>query len=497
MTRFYPKIYETSLALLTDFYQLTMACGFWKENLQDHQAVFHMFFRNHPFNGGFTVAAGLQQLVDFVENFRFTEEDLSYLREQKGSDGQALFPEGFLEYLRDFRMECDIDAVPEGTVVFPYEPLVRVRGPLIACQLLESPLLSLMNFPTLIATRAARLRLAAGEDTVLEFGMRRAQGIDGGLTASRAAYIGGCDATSNVLAGRLFGIPVKGTHAHSWVMVFDDERASFRAYADAMPANCIFLVDTYDTIEGVKRAIEVGKDLKKKGHQMVGVRLDSGDITYLSSIARAMLDEAGFPDTKIVASNELDEQLVAEMKNQGCQVQVWGVGTNLVTARDDPALGGVYKLSAIAAPGEKWQYKLKLSEQLRKISNPGVLQVARFKQDDEYIADVIYDEGIGLPEGCTVVDPMDATRRKNLRSSLEKIDLLQPIFREGKICYSSPTLKEIQEHCKAELSSFHKGVKRFVNPHAYVAGLESGLYDLKTELIEKIRRGGSAKLSQT
>ncbi len=490
----YPHIYRDSLALLTDLYQLTMAYGYWHQKLHDRRAVFHMFFRRSPFEGGFAIAAGLQPFIELVQNYRFDTSDLDYLAGLEGSDDKVLFPPEFLEYLAQLHFTCDIDAVPEGTVVFPYEPLIRVTGPLLQAALLESVLLNLINFPSLIATKAARVCLAARDDTVLEFGLRRAQGIDGAITASRAAYIGGCHATSNLLAGKLFGIPVRGTHSHAWVMVFDDEQQAFDAYAEALPSNCVFLVDTYNTLEGVQRAIEIGKKLREKGQKLLGVRLDSGDLTYLSVKAREMLDKAGFPETPIIASNELDERLISEMKYQGAKITVWGVGTNLVTGKESPALDGVYKLSAIQDEDGKWQYKLKLSEQMRKISNPGILQIARFKRNGEPMADVIYDTLIGLPDNPLAIDPLDSTRQKTLSPEWESKDLLVPILHEGKCVYEFPTLNEVQAYAKTSLSRFHYSVKRFVNPHQYIVGLEKQLYELKINLTKRIRQGEPAKI---
>src|SRR5688572_29036188 len=365
-------LYGQSLSLLTDLYQLTMAYGYWKLGRGEQEAVFHLTFRKHPFAGGFTVACGLHAAIDYLRALRFDESDLAYLATLKGNDGRPLFEGGFLDYLRDMRFTCDVDAIPEGTAVFPHEPLVRVRGPILQCQLVETPLLAMVNFQTLVATKAARVCQATRGEPVLEFGLRRAQGIDGGLSASRAAYVGGCAATSNVLAGKLFGIPVRGTHAHSWVMSFDSELEAFRAYADAMPNNCVFLVDTYNTLEGVRRAVQVGREMRERGaHEMVGIRLDSGDLAYLSIEARKILDAGGFPKAQILASNDLDEQIITSLKEQGATIAIWGVGTKLVTAYDQPALGGVYKLSALRGADDAWKYKLKLSEQTAKVSNPG------------------------------------------------------------------------------------------------------------------------------
>lgn len=468
-------------ALLTDFYQLSMAFAYWKAGLDQKEAVFHLFFRKPPFEGGFTVAAGLESVVKYLEAFQFQESDLEYL------SSMPMFTPDFLSYLRDLRFTCDIDAVPEGTVVFPQEPLIRVKGPLLQCQLLESPLLNLMNFPTLIATKAARICIAADGDEVFEFGLRRAQGIDGALTASRSAYIGGCDATSNTLAGKIFGIPVRGTHSHSWVMVFDDELASFKTYAECLPDNCVFLVDTYNTLKGVEKAIEVGKDLRSKGKPLIGIRLDSGDLAYLSIQARRMLDDAGFPETKIFASNELNEVVISELKRQGAKISVWGVGTHLVTGKGQAALDGVYKISAIRGPGEEWRYTLKLSEQLLKVSNPGILQVRRFKRDGGYLGDAIFDENSPIQGDCHLIDPLDATREKIFAEDLEYEDLLIPIFRGGKKMYSLPSLPEIRQRTQKELGKFPVGIKRFLNPHQYIVGMEKRIHDEKVRLIRKTR----------
>ncbi len=496
MIKTQPKchFYNQSLALLTDLYEMTMSQGYWKAGFANKEAVFHLFFRRTPFHGGFTVASGVEGVVDFLENFHFVESDLAYLSTLKNPAGENFFSSEFLDYLSNLKFSCDIDAVPEGTTVFPYEPLLRVQGPLIQCQILESPLLNLINFPTLIATKAARVCIAAKGDFVFEFGLRRAQGIDGSLTASRAAYIGGCDATSNVLAGKLLGIPVQGTHSHSWIMAFDDELEAFKTYAEHMSANTVFLVDTYNTLEGVKKAIEVGKWLKSQGKKMLGVRLDSGDLAYLSIKSRKLLDEAGFTDAKIVASNELDETLISELKRQGAKINVWGVGTNLVTGKDQPALDGVYKLSAIRDPDGPWKYKLKLSEQMTKVSNPGILQVRRFRSEHENVADMIYDIHSNLKEDVTIVDPLDPTREKILRKGLQSEDLLVPIFRKGERVYELPSLPEIRARTQSQLERFPVGIKRFINPHQYVVGMEAGLYQLKIDLIKKIRESAKQSL---
>lgn len=477
------RLYRDSLALLTDLYQLTMAYGHWKAGTGQREAAFHLHFRKQPFGGGFAIACGLAPALEYIESLRFTRDDLDYLAGLPGNDGAPLFEEGFLRALEELRPCCDVDAVPEGTVVFPHEPLVRVVGPILAAQLLETPLLNLINFQTLVATKAARICLAAGEDEVLEFGLRRAQGIDGGLAAARAAYVGGCAATSNVLAGKLFGIPVRGTHAHSWVLAFDSELESFETWARTQPNNCVFLVDTYDTLEGVRHAAKVGQTLRGQGHRLAGIRLDSGDLAYLSREARKILDEAGLEDAAILASNDLDEELIASLKQQGAQIRVWGVGTRLATAWGDPALGGVYKLTAIRDPGGPWEYRLKLSEQAVKISNPGIQQVRRFRDGGQASGDMIYDEVLGIADPPTLVDPADLTRRKVLPATATSEDLLVPVFRSGRRVYEPPDLPAVRRRAREQLAGFHGGIKRFANPHLYPVGLERQLFDLKTRLV--------------
>lgn len=478
----YPHIYGQSLALLTDLYQLTMAYGYWKTGLAKRRAVFHSFFRQAPFQGSYAVVAGLEPLLAWLKQFHFDRGDLDYLATLFGSDNRPLFDTAFLDYLSDLRFSSDLWAVPEGTVVFPHQPLVRVEGPVLECQLLETALLNIMNFSTLTATKAARLRQVAGDDQVLEFGLRRAQGIDGGLTASRAAYLGGCDATSNVLAGKLWNIPVKGTHAHSWVMCFDTEEEAFAAYADAMPNNCVFLVDTYDTLQGVRNAIEVGKDLRAQGHEMLGVRLDSGDLGPLSRQTRALLDEAGFPNARIVASNDLDEYQIAELKQTGGQIDVWGVGTRLVTCYDQPALGGVYKLSGIQDEQGQWQYRLKLSETPIKVSNPGVLQVRRFYQADTIAADVIYNAAEQVGD---VTSGVDITTGEHGNFSGESEDLLVPVVRKGETIYATPPLEEIRRRVQAQVRQLAPEVRRLDDPKRQEVYLEASLHAHKQELMDE------------
>ncbi|GAB3506163.1 nicotinate phosphoribosyltransferase [Spirosoma knui] len=490
------KLYDTSLSLLTDLYQVTMAYGYWKSGTAEKEAVFNLYFRKNPFAGGFTVACGLSNVIGYVNNFGMSKKDLRYLEMLTGNDGQPMFETGFIEYLSTLKLTCDIDAIPEGTVVFPNEPLVRVRGPILQCQLLETPLLNLVNFESLIATKAARLRLVAENDTLLEFGLRRAQGVDGGMTASRAAYIGGCDATSNVLAGKLYDIPIRGTHAHSWVMSFENEQTAFNTYADVLPNNVTLLVDTYDTLQGVRHAIETGKRLKQQGHKLSGIRLDSGDLAYLSIEARKLLDEAGFTDTAIVASNDLDETIINSLKQQGAKINIWGVGTKLVTAYDQPALGGVYKLAAFRNDKTTgWDYKMKLSEQAVKTSTPGIQQVRRYRDERGYLADMIYDQSRNPGEealgatGTTMIDPLDFTRRRRFTAEQAYEDLLVSVFQNGKCVYDSPDIHTVRARVQTQLSQLHPGVKRFVNPHTYPVGLEKNLHELKTELILKLREG--------
>ena len=478
-------VYRSSLALLTDLYELTMAYGYWKQGLADRGAVFHLFFRRKPFKGSYALTAGLQTAVEFIQDFHFDESDLTYLENLRAGDGKPLFDKRFLEYLGKLKITCDLDAMPEGTPVFPYEPLVRVQGPLIQAQILESALLNIINFQSLIATKASRISWAARPDPVIEFGIRRAQGIDGAISASRAAFIGGCESTSHLLAGKLFGIPVKGTQAHSWVMAFSEEIDSFRAFADAFPHNTIFLIDTYDTVSGVKNAIEVAKEMRKKGIEMLGVRLDSGDLAQLSLEVRSLLDEGGFPDAKIMASNELDEQTIADLKHQGTKVTIWAVGTHLVTGKEQPALDGVYKLSAIQDAQGRWQHKLKISDAIAKVTDPGILQVRRYASKSGYVADMLYDTL--TPPKDILIDPFDSSHRQNLIGKEYK-ELLVPILRGGKSVYTHPSIQEIQSYAKKELDCFPSTIRRFLNPSPYFVGMEKSLLDLKIKMIDEFKK---------
>lgn len=488
MKNIFSNFYKSSLALLTDFYQLTMAYGYWQAGMHEQEAVFNLIFRKAPFKGGYAICAGLATAIEYLSTLHYGDDDIAYLRTLQSDQDKPLFKEEFLSYLKNLKFTFDIDAIPEGTIVFPQEPLIRVKGPLLQCQLLETVLLNIINFQTLIATKTSRICYAAKGEPVLEFGLRRAQGFDGGLSASRAAYVGGCAATSNVLAGKLYDIPVRGTHAHSWIMCFADEISSFKTYAAAMPDSCVFLVDTYDTIAGVKNAITVGNELKKQGYRMAGVRLDSGDLAYLSKEARKLLDAAGFKDAVIVGSNDLDEHVIASLKEQGAMINVWGVGTRLTTAYEQPALDGVYKITAIKNTDNEWQYKLKLSEQTAKISTPGILKVRRYYDAHNVaIADAIYDESIGIADECVIIDPMDITHQRKIAANTQHRELLQPIFRNGKLVYQVPDLHTSKQTAINELKQFHESIQRFLNPHTYPVGLEKRLYDLRTSLILKAK----------
>jgi nicotinate phosphoribosyltransferase len=478
-------LYRPSLALLTDLYQLTMAYAYWKNGLAEREAVFPVTFRKAPFHGQYVVSCGLAYVVELLEAFRFDDDDLGYLATLRGVDDRPLFEQGFLAYLGAMPFSCDVDAVPEGTLVFPHEPSVRVTGPILQAQIIETPLLAIMNFQSLVATKAARICNEAGDGEVVEFGLRRAQGIDGGVAASRAAYVGGCSSTSNVLAGRLFDIPVKGTHAHSWVMLFDSELEAFERYADALPNNCVFLVDTYNTLEGVRNAVAVGRQLREAGHKLLGVRLDSGDLAELSVQARRILDEAGFTDAAIVASNELDEYLIRDMRQQGAVIDVYGVGTRLATAFDQPALGGVYKLAAAKDDGGQWRYRIKLSEQMVKISNPGIHQVRRYYREGRFLGDVMYDELTGIESPPRFVQ-MLGEGEPDFRSA-EHADLLVPVMRGGKKVCDVPSVHDARRRTGRQLASLPDAVKRLRNPAPYTVAVERRLHDLKQQLVAAAR----------
>jgi nicotinate phosphoribosyltransferase len=482
-------LYGGSLALLTDLYQLTMACGYWKAGTADREAVFHLLFRRAPFGGGYAIAAGIAPAIEFLQRFTFTSDDLSYLATLRDGENAPLFPAGFLDYLEAFRFACSIDAAPEGSLVFGHEPILRVTGPIAHAQLVETALLTMINFGTLVATKASRVTQAARGAPVMEFGLRRAQGIDGGLAASRAAYIGGCAATSNVLAGKLYGIPVRGTHAHSWVMFYDDELAAFRAYADALPGNVTLLVDTYDTIEGVRHAITVGHELRAHGHELAGIRLDSGDLAHLSIEARRLLDAAGFPAAKIVASNDLDEVVISSLYEQGARIDTFGVGTRLVTSYDQPALGGVYKLGASRDAHGAWQPAIKLSEQPIKISNPGCLAVRRLRKAGELVGDIIYDSEVGVtdPARPALHDIEDPLRPPMFPAFDDAQDLLVRYLDRGALVQAPDAVEVARARAARELGQLSQRTRRFLNPQPYPVGLDPHVHTCKQHLVAAAR----------
>ena len=482
------KIYSDSLGLLTDLYQLTMCYGYWKKGIHQKQSSFNLFFRNNPFKGAYSVTCGLDYVIDYLNNFKFSNEDISYLSSLKTDNGKKLFEKNFLQFLKKFKFECDLDAIEEGRVVFPNEPLLRITGPLYQCQLLETSLVNIINFQSLIATKSSRMYLAANGDPILEFGLRRAQGIDGALSASRASYVGGCSKTSNVLAGKLFDIPVSGTHSHSWVLSFDSEEEAFRSYAEVMPNNCVLLVDTYDTLQGVINATKIGKELKEKGKSLAGIRIDSGDLAYLSKKARKLLDKEGLEDVKIVASNDLDEFLLTSLKYQKSKISVWGIGTKLITAYDNPSLGAVYKLSALQDENGQWVNKLKLSEQKIKINNPGMHQVRRFFRNDKFLGDMIYDINYKT-NSSIMIDPNDSTKSKRfLNNNIKHEDLLKSIFKKGKLIYKSDSIHKIRAKLISDLGYLDNTHKRLENPHNYPVGLEKLLFEKKNKMILELRK---------
>ncbi len=481
------QIYKSNLSLLTDLYQVSMAYAGWKSGFnkpgQEKHGVFNLYFRKNPFGGGYAVSCGLNSVLDFIENFKFDKDDCDYLESLIGHDGKPLFEKDFINELANLKLTVNIEAVEEGRVVFANEPILKVTGPIMQCQLIETPLLNIINFETLIATKATRIREAAGEDSVLEFGLRRAQGINGGLTASRAAYVGGIDATSNVLAGKIYGIPVKGTHAHSWVMSFDDEQDAFMNFARAMPNNTVLLVDTYDTLEGVKKAVKTGLWLKSQGHKLLGIRLDSGDLAYLSIEARKILDEAGLTETQIVASNDLDENLILNLKLQGAKIDTWGIGTKLVTSYDQPALGGVYKLTAMKTGQGEWINRIKISEQMIKTTTPGIHQIRRFSLKGHILGDMIYDINNNDINHPVFIDPTDPTRRKKMATDIDFEDLLKPVVKNGTITIKRPSIEDVREKRKSDMNQLHPTIKRFINPHTYPVGLEQKLFQEKMDMI--------------
>ena len=475
-----------NLTLLTDLYELTMMQGYF-ENGKNETVVFDAFYRTNPSGNGYAIAAGLDQVIDYIKNLRFDEEDIAYLR------GLNCFSDAFLDYLAGFHFSGDIYAIPEGTVVFPHEPLVKVIAPVMEAQLIETAILNIINHQSLIATKAARVSHAAKGDGIMEFGLRRAQGPDAGVYGARAAIIGGCIGTSNVLAGKLFDVPVLGTHAHSWIMSFPDQYTAFKTYSELYPDNCILLVDTYDTLKkGVPDAIRVFREMKEAGCSMkrYGIRLDSGDLAYLSKKARKMLDEAGFPDAIISASSDLDEYLIDSLKTQGSAITSWGVGTNLITSKDCPAFGGVYKLAAIQQEDGTFAPKIKLSENTEKVTNPGNKRILRIYEKDTHKmqADLIClaDEVFDSSEDITIFDPIETWKETTYAGgTYEFRELMEPIFLKGECVYSSPSVMEIRSYCQTEKDSLWDESRRLMNPHEMYVDLSDKLYDLKKKLISE------------
>ena len=475
-----------NLTLMTDLYEMTMMQGYFKT--QNHEVVvFDAFYRNNPCDGGYAICAGLDQVIEYIKDLHFDENDLAYLKSLN------IFDDDFLEYLANFHFSGDIYAIPEGTVIFPREPIIKVVAPIMEAQLVETAILNILNHQCLIATKSARVCYAAKGDGVMEFGLRRAQGPDAGTYGARAAVIGGCTGTSNVLAGQLFDVPVKGTHAHSWIMSFPDEYTAFKKYAKLYPSACILLVDTYDTLKsGVPNAIRVFKELREAGikPKSYGIRLDSGDLAYLSKKARKMLDDAGFPDAVIAASNDLDEYLIHDLKMQGAAITSWGVGTNLITSKDCPSFGGVYKLAAIQNADGEFQPKIKISENIEKITNPGNKTIYRIydKETGMLRADLICfaDETFNTEEELLLFDP-NATWKKTLLpgGTYTMRELLVPIFQHGECKYESPSVKEIAEFCRQEKETLWDETKRLFNPHKVYVDLSQKLYDTKTKLLNE------------
>jgi nicotinate phosphoribosyltransferase len=469
-------------ALLTDLYELTMAAAYLEQGKSADTATFDLYYRHNPFKGGYGIAAGLENAVRAVIDTKFSPDDLEFLRSLKASSGAPTFSDNFLQYLSSFRFKGDIRAIPEGTIVFPNEPLLQVSGNLIECQMAESVLLCHINFQTLVATKAARIWEAANHGTIIEFGLRRAQGPDGALSACRAAFIGGADSTSNVLGAALLGMPVKGTHAHSWIQSFDSEVEAFRAYARMFPDECVLLVDTYDTLKsGVPNAIRVAKELEKSGHRLSGIRIDSGDLAFLSKHARQMFNQQNLSYVKIIASNELDEFIIFDILAQGGNVDIWGVGTNLATGCGDGgcALGGIYKMVE-----HNGRPKIKLSANPEKMTNPGIKKIVRFYGKEGLMeADALADVSEAVePAGVLIIDPNNPLRRKKV-SSEQRLELLNTIAKSGKVIYEFPSLEKIRERRKEQLSQLHESYKRLHNPHEYKVGLTHKLWQQKEQML--------------
>lgn len=477
-----------NLTLLTDLYELTMMQGYFKNKDKNETVIFDAFYRNNPCGGGYAIAAGLEQVIDYIQNLHFSQADIEYLRSLK------IFDEDFLEYLKDFRFTGDIYAIPEGSVMFPREPMIKVIAPIMQAQLVETAILNILNHQSLIATKAARVCFAAQGDGIMEFGLRRAQGPDAGTYGARAAMIGGCIGTSNVLAGQLFDVPVSGTHAHSWIMSFPDEYTAFKTYAEIYPSACILLVDTYDTLKsGVPNAIRVFREMKEAGVVLTkyGIRLDSGDLAYLSKKARQMLDEAGFPDAIISASNDLDEFLIDSLKVQGAKITSWGVGTNLITSKDCPSFGGVYKLAAIQDGKGNFIPKIKLSENSEKVTNPGNKTIYRVyeKESGKIKADLIclVEEHFNEQDPLLLFDPLEPWKKTRLPGGSYTLrELMVPVFKQGKCCYTSPKVMEIRAICQKELDTLWPETRRLINPHQVYVDLSQKLYDMKIQLLNQM-----------
>nr|WP_296487705.1 nicotinate phosphoribosyltransferase [uncultured Acetatifactor sp.] len=481
-----------NLTLMTDLYELTMMQGYFAHKDRNETVIFDAFYRSNPCDGGYAISAGLEQVIQYIKELHFDESDIAYLA------SLGIFRADFLEYLRTFRFSGDIYAIPEGMVMFPREPIVKVIAPIMEAQLVETAILNIINHQSLIATKAARVCYAAKGDGIMEFGLRRAQGPDAGTYGARAAVIGGCIGTSNVLCGQLFDVPVKGTHAHSWIMSFPDEYTAFKTYADMYPGACILLVDTYDTLKsGVPNAIRVFTQMREAGIPLsfYGIRLDSGDLAYLSKKAREMLDAAGFPDAVISASNDLDEYLIDSLKAQGAAITSWGVGTNLITSKDNPSFGGVYKLAAIRGKDGRFIPKIKLSENSEKVTNPGDKKIYRIyeKETGKIKADLIClaDEEYRETDDLELFDPQEPWKKTKMAGGTYRLrPLMEQIFKEGKCCYTSPKVMDIRAYCQRELATLWDESKRLVNPSQVYVDLSHKLYHTKIELLEQMSRSG-------
>lgn len=479
-----------NLTLLTDLYELTMMQAYFKNKNKNEVVIFDVFYRENPFKSGYAICCGIEQAAEYVKNLKFENDDIEYLKSLN------IFDLDFIDYLKGFKFSGDIYAIPEGSVIFPREPIVKVIAPIMEAQLVETAILNIINHQSLIATKASRVCYAAQGDNVMEFGLRRAQGPDAGIYGARAAIIGGCASTSNVLAGKLFDVPISGTHAHSWIMSFEDEYTAFKEYAKLYPDSCTLLVDTYDTLKsGVPNAIKVFKEMKEKGIELkkYGIRLDSGDLAYLSKEARKMLDKAGFKDAVIAASNDLDENIIESLKlQQGAEITSWGVGTNLITAKDCPSFGGVYKLAAVMKSGE-FVPKIKLSENTEKITNPGNKKIIRIyekahkkiKADLICFDDEVFDENMDM----TIFDPKEPWKKTVLEAGTYTMrELMEPLFIKGKYVAKSKSVMEIRDYCIGELNTLWNEARRLVNPHNVYVDLSQKLYDVKMQMLKDMGR---------